>query len=516
MPTGLPRLGRATLIVIALALFLTAGLTFAAQRAHDSNEDRLLSQQADEATAVLQQSVPRILSNAAQIARVVQLLDGDPAAMLEELEGDIGPETFVSATVVRRTGSEVVVELGEQSKLDGEDLARMLDGTRPDPDLVHVDAFLEGEDRRIAYATDVGTGDLVVIAEARLTNPRISEDREGDAFEGVDVAIYLGAEEDGDDLLTSTTPDLPIEGRRASRTVPFGDSELLFIVTPVDTLGGGLLAVLPWLASLAGLVSGSIAAVLVESLHRRRLDAERFTEQLHELYQREHAIAHTLQHSLLPTHLDRLDHIEVGARYFAGAEGTDIGGDWYDVINDEDGSFTVVVGDVVGRGVKAAAVMAAMRYATHAVAGQNTDPAKILSAVNGLEHIRGDFVTMLCGNVDPVARCISFASAGHPAPLLISPDETRFLRIAPGPPIGFLDDPTFAVKRTTLPEGSVVVLFTDGLYERRGESIDVGLERLREAGARLGGSVDEILDGLAEAMLGEGVRDDTAMLAFRV
>src|SRR5690606_3130404 len=133
-----------------------------------------------------------------------------------------------------------------------------------------------------------------------------------------------------------------------------------------------------------------------------------------------------------------------------------------------------------------------------------------------LEHIRGDFVTMLCGNVDPVARTISFSSAGHPAPLLISPEETRFLRVAPGPPIGFLEDPTYPVKRTTIPHGSVVVLFTDGLYERRGESIEVGLERLRDAATRLDGTVDDIRDGLAAAMLGEGVSDDTAMLAFRV
>lgn len=98
--------------------------------------------------------------------------------------------------------------------------------------------------------------------------------------------------------------------------------------------------------------------------------------------------------------------------------------------------------------------MAAMRYATHAVAGQSTEPSEILTAVNGLEHIRGDFVTVLCGNVHQVGRTICFASAGHPAPLLISPDETRFLRVAPGPPIGFLDAPTFAVERATLPRAA--------------------------------------------------------------
>ena len=147
---------------------------------------------------------------------------------------------------------------------------------------------------------------MAVVAEARLTSPRISEDREGEAFDGIDVAIYLGEDESPDALLTSTTPDLPIDGRRAERTVPIGDTSLLFVVTPAGTLGGGLLALLPWLAAAAGLLSGGIGAVLVESLHRRRVDAETFTEELHDLYRREHAIAHTLQHSLLPTHLDQL------------------------------------------------------------------------------------------------------------------------------------------------------------------------------------------------------------------
>ena len=516
MPTGSPRIGRTTIVVLAVGLALTAGLTFAAQRAHAANEDRLLAQQAEEATAVLQAAVPRILSDVAEVARVVQLLEGDPEAMRQELAGDIRPDSLTSIAVVRRSTGEPVVRVGAPSRLDDDDVMAVLDQTPTDPEQIHVTAFLEGEDRRIAYGTEVSSGGLAVVAEFRLTNPRISGEREGEAFQGLDIAIYIGDDEDPDKLLTSTTPDLPIDGRRTSRTVPFGDNSLRFVVSPTSTLGGGLLAVLPWLAAVAGLISGGIAAVLVESLHRRRLDAETFTEELHELYRREHEIAHTLQHSLLPTHLDRLEGVEVAARYFAGAEGAAIGGDWYDVINDDDGTFTVVVGDVVGRGVEAAAVMAAMRYGTHAVAGQSTDPSEILSAVNRLEHIRGDFVTMLCGNIDPAERTICFASAGHPAPLLISPEGARFLHIAPGPPIGFLDEAVFAIKRTTIPPGSVVVLFTDGLYERRGESIEIGLERLREVASTLDGTVDDILDGIAEAMLGEGVSDDTAMLAIRV
>ena len=170
--------------------------------------------------------------------------------------------------------------LGEEFKLDDDALADALENTGPDAEAIHVTAFLDDDDdRRIAYSTDVGSVDMAVVAEAQLTSPRISEDREGEAFDGIDVAIYLGEDESPDALLTSTTPDLPIDGRRAERTVPIGDTSLLFVVTPAGTLGGGLLALLPWLAAAAGLLSGGIGAVLVESLHRRRVDAETFTEE---------------------------------------------------------------------------------------------------------------------------------------------------------------------------------------------------------------------------------------------
>ena len=154
MPSGSPRIGRATAIVTVIALAITAALTFAAQRAHDTNEDRLLAQQAEEARPVLPPSVPRILSDVAEVARVVELLDGDTAAMQQELQGDIDEDSFTSITVLRRTGAEPEVELGAPTALDRDDVTEMLQRVRPDPDLVHVSAFLEGDDRRLAYGTD--------------------------------------------------------------------------------------------------------------------------------------------------------------------------------------------------------------------------------------------------------------------------------------------------------------------------------------------------------------------------
>jgi len=503
--------------VFGLAVVLTAALTFAAAEAHDSNEDRLLSQQAAEGAAVLDAAIPAITAKANEIARVADLLGDDTDTLREQLLRDVGEgQRFATVTVERR--GERLLSVGAPARLPD---AVPEPSAPPETDApgspVNVTGVLDGDDPRIVYSvTAPQPSDLVIHAEQQLNPDRIDPDRgEGDAFEGIDHAIYLGTDETMEQLLRASRPDLPIEGRRAVRDLAFGDETMRFVVTPRGTLGGGLLARLPWLTAAGGLLLGLVAAGLVESLHRRRAEAERFSAELQERYDQEKTIADTLQRSLLPDHLERLVDIEVAARYFAGAEGTDIGGDWYDVVDHGD-SYTVVVGDVVGRGVQAAAVMAAMRYATHALAGQRSDPADVLAAVNSLEHIRGDFVTMLCGTVEPATRSVRVATAGHPAPLLITPEETRFLRLPSGPPIGFLDEITYTTKQLTVPPGSVLVLFTDGLYERPGEHIDDGLERLRDVASRVHGSVEDILDQLADGMLGEGLRDDTAMLAIRI
>lgn len=516
MTDRLPTLGRATAAVLVIGLALTALLTFAASSALDGNEDRLLEQQAEEATAVLQQAIPAILAKAQETARIAVLLEDDPGALAAELDHDVGEdERFVSVTVQRATDDDPLVHVGEPSVLDDATRAEATRAAADAPETVHVTGVLEGAAPRLVYSTTTpDRSGLVAHAEAAL-NPDRRSAQQSSAFEGIDIAIYLGTQEDDASLLSTTSDLLPLDGRRTVRHIPLGDQEIRFVISPAGTLSGDLLRVFPWMTAAVGLLSTGIGAVLVESLHRRRRDAEAFTDELHELYRREHAIAHTLQHSLLPTHLDRLDGIEVAARYFPGAVGTEIGGDWYDVIR-TDGTFTVVVGDVVGRGVQAAAVMAAMRYGTHAVAGQYAEPSDVLSAVNSLEHIRGDFVTMLCGTVDPTGRHVSFASAGHPPPLLISDGEARYLDVHPGPPIGFLDEAGYTARHTDLPAGAVLVLFTDGLYERRGENIELGLERLRAVAAGLSGPVEQILDDLAGAMLGDGVSDDTAMLGFRV
>ena len=153
-------------------------------------------------------------------------------------------------------------------------------------------------------------------------------------------------------------------------------------MTPVEELGGTLLARLQWLLLGFGLVLTVGAAALTERLVRRREQAQRLADQLGvvadenaRLYAEQRTVAQTLQHSLLPETLPETPELTVRARYIAGVAEIDIGGDWYDVIELDNGNVLFVVGDVSGRGLRAATVMASLRYAIRAYAAQGDDPA---------------------------------------------------------------------------------------------------------------------------------------------
>ena len=130
--------------------------------------------------------------------------------------------------------------------------------------------------------------------------------------------------------------------------------------------------------------------------------------------------------------------METGARYEAGVEGVDIGGDWYDLIALDDHRLLLVVGDVSGRGVRAAATMASLRYAIHAYAAQNDPPATILTKLSKLVNVgrTGQLATILCALVDVKAHELTVTSAGHLPPLLISNGTGTFIKSAVGVPIG--------------------------------------------------------------------------------
>ncbi len=505
-------------LIAAAGLALTVALTVAAYSAHSENEDRLIEQHTREAAAVISAAVPRTQATLEGLARLVNAVGGtDQPTVRDAMQELVDEGTYVSVTVGPTNGNGAIVTAGAPPKHD--DVGDLLSGNvvpqRADgPAGLHVIGLLRGDDPRIGYL--YGSGSTAVYAEAVTPPDRMSRVSPNQAFSGLDHALYLGPTEDIDQLIFSTETDLPITGRRAQELVPFGDSSILLVMAPNGELGGHLLARLPWLVLGAGVVSTILGSALVSTIWRRQRRAEALSAEIEQLYSRERRIAHTLQQSLLPSELPTIPGVEVAARYVAGAVGTEVGGDWYDVIDAGDNRLVVIVGDVAGRGVQAASVMAAMRYSTHALAAHGTSPTDVLTKVNRLDGIRGDFVTMVCGVIDLENQTVLLSRAGHPSPLLVAGADTRFLTGPIGPPVGFLDDAEYRSDATELAPGATLLLFTDGLYERKGESVDVGLERLRTVAAEFDGRFEDLIDHVYQRQVGEESRDDVAMLAIHL
>jgi len=233
---------------------------------------------------------------------------------------------------------------------------------------------------------------------------------------------------------------------------------------------------------------------------------------------REHSIADELQRSLLPRTAFDLEHLEVATYYRAGVEGTQVGGDWYDVIELGGGRTALVVGDVMGRGVRAAAVMGQLRAAVRAYARLDLPPADLLESLDGLVRDIGEdqIVTCIYAVFDPADRCLRFANAGHLPPIVSSPGEAcRPIGGEENPPLGI---GPFNMNQHTvsLASDARVLLYTDGLVERRGEDLGLGIEALVQHMAGITGPLNGVPEELASAMLPDGPDDDVAILVARV
>ena len=239
-------------------------------------------------------------------------------------------------------------------------------------------------------------------------------------------------------------------------------------------------------------------------------------------YSRERATALTLQRSMLPTGLSAPSSVEVKHRYLPGSQLIEIGGDWYESIALPGGRVALVVGDVIGHGVRAAVTMGRLRTAIHTLAMLELPPAETLQQLNELMQELGarepHFATCVYAIYDAVSGKCELASAGHLPPLLVRPDgSTELLDISPAPPLGVGSGPIQS-RVVDIDDGSLLVLYTDGLVERRTEDIDVGLAKLR---AIFGpGSADRPLEDLCKATLAgvyaDQQRDDIALLIARL
>jgi serine phosphatase RsbU (regulator of sigma subunit)/anti-sigma regulatory factor (Ser/Thr protein kinase) len=257
--------------------------------------------------------------------------------------------------------------------------------------------------------------------------------------------------------------------------------------------------------------TGEEAALLQLAADRAAMAIEHAT-----LYE-QRQLAEALQRRLLPTDLSGIGGLQLASRYLPASHES-LGGDWYDAFALGSGQVAVAIGDVVGHGIPAAAVMAQLRTALRAYAVEGHPPGEVLELVNRLMTGVGPraMTTLVYALIDSERATMELVVAGHPPPLLISPaGEPSFLDSAGGIPLGVSELARYEAQTFAFDPGATLLLYTDGLVETRVEPIDAGLDRLHSLAVG-NGSVEALCTKLVERLVPDERHDDVAMLAARV
>jgi serine phosphatase RsbU (regulator of sigma subunit) len=518
--------------VLVVGLLVTGAFVFISYRQYTNNERRLLDLRVRELASVLMTSLPNTQTPLASAAALTEATGGNVQKFRRFVSPYVGarPQHQFESVSLWRVGAigQGPVEL-----------------VGPRPALIQRPAeaqtFLARASRtaklsvigiqpplltRLGYAlpTMHGSNRFVIYAESLLPSDRRSRLENNTAFSDLYYAIYLGPTVGGSSLLVTNVDRPPIHGRQASTPIPFGNTILTLVVSARQPLSGTLPQRLPWIIAIVGALLSIGAAALTVRLVQRRRSAELLAGRLEHavgenrrLYAEQRTIAQTLQHALLPEDLPKFPGAEAGARYEPGERGIDVGGDWYDVIPLSEQRMLLVVGDVSGRGLRAATTMASLRYAIHAYAAENDPPATILAKLSKIISVTssGQIATVLIALVDVAAHEMTIASAGHLPPLIVSNGHGEFVENQVGLPVGVEDEVTYTSVTITAPPAATFLAFTDGLVERRGEALDRGLARLRDAAVIDHSELGELLNRLLTEMRSGPMEDDTAIVGLR-
>ncbi|WP_030753781.1 SpoIIE family protein phosphatase [Streptomyces griseus] len=234
------------------------------------------------------------------------------------------------------------------------------------------------------------------------------------------------------------------------------------------------------------------------------------------LYTTQRAAALALQRSLTNSALPAVTGLELTGRYLP-ASAHDVGGDWFDVIALPGGRTGLVIGDVMGHGIHAAAVMGQLRTAVRTLARHDIPPAEMLRSLDAVVADLGEdtMATCLYAVHAPATETWTLARAGHLPPAVVTPGgEVSFLRSQPGTPLG-TGAHDFGTEEVTLPPGGLLVLYTDGLIEARDRDLDEGMRQLGLALGRADGPLEEVCDGVLARLLAGPAQDDVALVLAR-
>ncbi len=511
--------------VLVIGLAVTVVLSMVTLRDYHRNEQRLLALQTRLTADAIASTEPLyVADHLGAAASLAAATNGETAVFRNAMSDSVtagGP--FASASLWRITANapRLIANVGSQPLLAPESARAAAIIRQAAASKSFVVAEVTGPhalrlgyaiSARGAYGTFIAYSEAPLPASRRVTEPASSPIAE------LNLAIYLGRSQTRAALLeTDSSAPLPLQGTTFTSTIPFGSTVLTITTSPRSPLSGTVSAFLPWAIAAGGLVLTLLAVLLTERLTRRRESAERLTEQVEQLYVEQRSVAQTLQHALLPAQMPVIPGMQIAVRYLSGTAGVDIGGDWYDVVPLSGGRFVFVIGDVSGRGVRAATVMASLHYASRAYAVEGHPPAVILGQLRQLLHLAkdGNFATVLCGLVDVGAHEVILASAGHPPPLVGGEGRASFADVEPGPPIGIAGHVVSRSATVKIPVAGMLIAYTDGLIERRNESLDTGMNRLAAAAVRESSSFEELLDGVVAELTSDSPNDDIALIGLR-
>ncbi len=528
--SGSSRPGRVALAIILVGLLVTAACAWTAWTLDRHNEHRLLELQTQQAGDVVASTIVSIENPLVTAAQIATVSDGNVQRFTGYMAAFTGPgRQFASVSLWRSTGGSVqpVAAIGAAPALPSnsgaasEFIARAFQS----PTVV-VRGIGTGRLDRIGYAvSDARDGTFAVYGERSIPANRRAPIESNSAFSDLNFATYLGTRTDLAHLATTNLPlgDLPVGGSPARDLIPFGGTTLTLVAAPQTELGGALGAELPWIFIVGGVLLTIASAIVGVQLARRQRKAQQdartiagLYDQMDVLYGEQRSVAETLQHALLPKLNPVLANLDVVSHYIAGADRVDVGGDWYSVMRVDDRHFAFVVGDVSGRGISAATLMARLRFTIGAYLQEGHAPETVLAmcAQQTDVTVDGHLATVLLGLGDVHTREISLANAGHLNPLVISDGRAEFVRTKVGLPLGVTAS-TYESVTVVMPAGSTFLAFTDGLVERRGELLDVGLHRLASAAASQDVDLGRFIPSLITALDCSESEDDIAILVFR-
>jgi serine phosphatase RsbU (regulator of sigma subunit) len=517
------KLHRLSFVVLIVGLVVTGALTVSSRLSYLHTEQHLSNLQTGltaSALGIAPVDLERRLGQAVAAAGEAS----DPAATFRRVIAPslapAGPFATASLALVRDGQVQVLAHVGAQpiNSPTGAAASAQFERAAKSGSLVTTRVVGKGQQRFGYLMSFVGPGGTYVVgagealpASRRIVIPPNSPDA------GLNVAIYFGRTTSAAALVETNVAHLPLTGTVSTAVVPFGSSVLTLVISPTSPLSGRFSELLPWGILLVGVVSTGGLTLMTERLVRRRRYAEQLAEENRRLYGEQRNASVTLQRSLLPKVLPTITGVELAARYIPGESGVEVGGDWYSAIVVDDHRFAFVVGDVAGRGLAAAAIMAGLRYTIRAYASLGYNPAWILEMASKEITIGSDghFATVLIGLADNDRHEVTLASAGHLPALLLSEGASEFVTVPVGVPLG-IGAPAYQATTIPVAPDSTLIAYTDGLIERRDEGIDVGMERLRKAASQDAPSVDDLVANIVSHVLGGQVSDDdTAILAIR-